>query len=95
MYRPKVVGEAWQTLIVNLTGWGRHVEFHRLNPKGEFFLSRIHQDDLADNVQPGTVIDPVLMIYRVTEVIAVGLAFAKSIGGSNIYSPSWHSLSMD
>lgn len=79
-YRPKVIDGAWQTLIFGLGGWAQHIEFHRLNPKGEFFLSRVHQDDLAENVPAGTVIDPILVIYRVTEAIAVGLAFAKALG---------------
>lgn len=31
-------------------------------------------------IQPGTLLDVMLMIYRVTEVFAVGLAIAKSTG---------------
>jgi hypothetical protein len=31
-------------------------------------------------VEPGTRLDPVLVIYRVTEAIAVGIAIAKGLG---------------
>lgn len=77
--RPYVLNGGWEALIVS-PGWGAHVDFMRMAPNGEFYLHRIMQDDLAaDKVPPGTVLDPSLMLYRVAEVIAVGLAFGKAL----------------
>ena len=80
--RPAVVDGAWQALIFSvMRGWSNHLDFWRLNPVGEFYLHRILQDDAApDKVAPGTAIDPVIMILRVAEAIAVGLGFAKALG---------------
>lgn len=58
-------------------------EFFRLDPAGDFYLRRLLQDDAVPNrVDPGTRFDPALMIYRVSEAIAVGLAVAKGLGWS-------------
>jgi hypothetical protein len=72
---------AWQALIVDLDGgWSRHFEFMRLDPRGEFYLQRTMQDDLSEKVTPGTALDVILMIYRVTEVLAVGINQARRLG---------------
>jgi hypothetical protein len=77
---PKVKDRAWETLILSLQGEARHVDFFRIAPQGEFYLLRILQDDLTDKVQPKRFLDPTLVVYRITEVMAVGLAFAKALG---------------
>ena len=52
-----------------------------MSPKGDFFTQRILQDDLRGAMTtPGTQLDVVLMIIRITEVFAVGLAIAKAAG---------------
>ena len=80
-HRAYVINGVWQALIVQLDGgWGRHVEFLRFDPKGEFYLQRVMQDDLSDKVSAGTAMDIVLMIYRVAEVLAVGVGMARSLG---------------
>lgn len=77
---PKVKGDAWEVVNVNFGGYP-HCEFNLIAPKGDFYLRRIMQDDLRQSrTQPGTRLDVALMIYRVTEVFAVGLAIAKSTG---------------
>lgn len=48
-----------------------------------YYLWRTLQDDRSDQVKPGTVLDPLLMIYRVAEAISVGLAFAKALSDDN------------
>lgn len=80
--RPKVVKGTFEYLIVSPSqDFGDHVDFARLNPNGEFFLHRMLQDDgVPPRVRPGTVLDPTLMILRIAEVMAVGMAFARSIG---------------
>ena len=37
-------------------------------------------DDVSDHVKPGKALDPIVVILRVAEAIAVGLAFAKALG---------------
>lgn len=81
--RPYVSDDAWEALIVDLNSdWSKHLEFLRYSAEGELFLRRITQDDLSNKVTARTVLDPILMTYRVAEVIAVGLSLAKSLGWS-------------
>lgn len=80
--RPKVVKEAFEYLIVSTSeGFSTHIDFARLDPKGEFFLQRLLQDDgVPSKVTPRKVVDPILMILRVAEAMGVGIAFAKALG---------------
>ena len=80
-HRPYVSNGAWQALIVHLgEGWSKHFDFQRFDPKGEFYLQRVMPDDLSNKVAPGTAVDVVLMIYRVAEVLAVGVSIARTLG---------------
>ena len=80
-HRAYVLDGIWQALIVQLDGgWSPHVEFLRFDPTGEFYLQRVMQDDLSEKVRPGTAMDIVLMIYRVAEVLAVGISMARHLG---------------
>jgi hypothetical protein len=78
--RPKVLDKAWEALIVSPAHAAGHLDCLRLDPKGEFYLRRNLQDDTTDKVKPFTYLDPVLVIIRVAEAIAVGLSFAKALG---------------
>jgi hypothetical protein len=80
--RPKVKGNALEYLIVSIsTDFSNHVDFARLDPIGEFFLHRNLQDGgVPSRVTPGTAIDPLIMILRVAEVMAVGISFARALG---------------
>jgi hypothetical protein len=79
--RPRVIDHAWQALIVSVsTGWSTHVDFMRLDPRGEFYLNRVLRDDLSDKVEPGTALDAILMMMAAAEVIAVGLALTRGLG---------------
>jgi hypothetical protein len=79
--RPVVVDRAWQSLIISLgETWSRHVDFMRIDPKGEFYLWRLLQDDLSDKVKPNEVLDVILVIIQVAEAIAVGLKVARTLG---------------
>ena len=78
--RAHVTDGAWQSLIINFdVGWSPHFEFLRFDPTGEFYLQRVMQDDLTEKVPRGTAMDVVLMIYRVAEVLAVGVSMARSL----------------
>jgi hypothetical protein len=79
-HRPRVVERAWETLIVATEGWFPHVDFMRKDPKGEFYLRSVLQDDTTDKVVPRTVLDPILVVIRVAEAIAVSLSIAKALG---------------
>lgn len=52
----------------------------RLEPEGEFYLWRILQDDLTDQVQPGAALDGILVLIRVAEAVAVGLSIVRALG---------------
>lgn len=78
-FHPRVVEGAWQTFIVSFEGWSRHVELQRIVPSGEFYLGRVMQDDLNAPVESRAVLDPILVVIRVAEVMAVGLAFARAL----------------
>jgi hypothetical protein len=80
--RPRVIKGAWEALIDDLSNnWmGGHLDFMRIDPKGQFYLRRLMQDDLTDKVIPRTALDVVLMIYRIVEVFATGVSVARSSG---------------
>lgn len=79
--RPYVVDRVWQACLVDLDGgWSQHMEFSRYDPRGEFYLQRVMQDDLTEKVPPGTALDVILMIYRVAEVLAVGTSMGRALG---------------
>jgi hypothetical protein len=80
--RPKVIKDAFEYLIVSISpNFSNHIDFARLDPKGEFFLHRLLQDDgVPSRIRPRQVIDPMLMILRVAEAMGVGIAFAKALG---------------
>ena len=80
--RPVVKDNAWEALIVALSEeTANRLEFFRIDPKGDFYLRRLLQDDaLPKRLEPGTRFEPILMIYRISEAIAVGLAIAKGLG---------------
>ncbi|QQO14020.1 ATP-binding protein [Bradyrhizobium diazoefficiens] len=80
--RPVVRSGAWEALIIALSEHtASRLEFFRVDPKGDLYLRRLLQDDAVPRrVEPGTRFDPVLMIYRISEAIAVGLAVAKGLG---------------
>lgn len=46
-----------------------HCDFWRIAPEGRAFLIRGYQEDAQDNVQPGTVIDITLPIWRIAECL--------------------------
>lgn len=82
--RPYVTEGMWEALILDLgRGWSEHVEFLRFDPRGDFYLHRVMQDDLTNKVAPGTALDVILMIYRVAEVLAVGTILGRNLEWSD------------
>lgn len=77
--RPALIDKVWEAIIIDVeTNWIRHADFYRYDRSGQFYLWRVLQDDLTDKVDSGTCLDPILMMYRILEALAVGLAFAKA-----------------
>jgi hypothetical protein len=77
---PIVKDKGWEALIISLDGWSKHVDFLRFDPEGEFYQWRNLEDDVNEQVRPRTALDPIVVILRVAESIAVGLAFANAFG---------------
>ena len=78
--RARLLDGVWQALIVDLDrSWHKNFEFLRFDPKGEFYLQRVMQDDLSPKVAARTSMDKTLMIYRVAETLAVGLSIARQL----------------
>jgi hypothetical protein len=77
---PEVTDGAWEALIISADGWSKHLDFERFDPAGKFYLRRNHPDDVSDKIKPHTALEPVIVILRVAEAIAVGLSFAKALG---------------
>jgi hypothetical protein len=80
LHAPRISDKAWETLVISDQAWTKHLDFSRVNPKGEFYLRRVLQDDVTTKIEPGAALDPILVLLRVSETIAVGLAFAKALG---------------
>ncbi len=78
--RPVVRENSWETLIISLESWSDHLDFYHLNPNGKFYLLRNLEDDSTERVPAGTMLEPILVILRVAETIAVGLSFARALG---------------
>ncbi|MEI5678779.1 MULTISPECIES: hypothetical protein [unclassified Mesorhizobium] len=80
--RPVVHDGAWEAIIAStVEDWSAHLDFMRLDPRGRFYLRRALQDDQTPKVAPATALDPILMIVRVAEAIAVGIAITKTLIG--------------
>ncbi|MFZ1924454.1 MAG: hypothetical protein WAU57_22795 [Xanthobacteraceae bacterium] len=80
--RPIVRDGAVESLIL-FHGVSSHLDFYRFDPRGEFYLRRVLQDDaVPSRVEPGTSLDPILAILRVAETIVVGITFAKVLDWS-------------
>lgn len=81
--RPRIRGGAWQAIIASTDddeSWSAHLDFMRLDPRGRFYLRRALQDDLVPKkVSPRTALDPILVILRVAEAIAVGISIANAL----------------
>jgi hypothetical protein len=81
---PKVKANAWEALVLSPASsgaWSSHLDFWRAEPSGKFYQLRNFQDDsVPDRVRPHTALDPLLVCWRVTEVVAVGLAMARALG---------------
>jgi hypothetical protein len=79
--RPNVREGGWEALVVSLRqDASHHLDFWRFEPAGKFYLRRLLQDDaLPNRVEPKTVLDPILVIIRVAEAIAVGLAISNAL----------------
>lgn len=80
--RPKVKDKAVEALMISgSSGWSHHFDFSRIDPQGKFYLRRVLQDDgVPTKVPPGTALDPIIVVLRVAEAIAVGISFAKALG---------------
>ncbi len=77
---PKVIDKAWQALILSLRrDWFQHVDFMRMDPRGDFYLLRVLPDDMTEKVAPRTALDVILVIIRVAEAITVGISFGKAL----------------
>lgn len=80
-FRPRKSEKGWDTILLDPgRTWGSHADFYRINARGEFYLWRVLGDDMVEKVEPRTAFDPSLMVFRVAETIAVGLAIAKGLG---------------
>jgi hypothetical protein len=79
-----VINGSWEALIIFLNdSLSNHIDFMRLDPRGRFFLRRAPEDDMENtnrSPQALTALDFGLTIWRTAEAIAVGIAFAKSMG---------------
>jgi Putative DNA-binding domain len=80
---PYVIDGGWEALLIFLnTGLSNNIDFMRLDPRGRFFLRRALEDDMESKRSPQalTALDFRLTVWRTAEAIAVGIAFAKSMG---------------
>jgi hypothetical protein len=60
-----------------------HSDFWRVSPNGMMFLLRGYDEDASDRVQPGTIIDITLPIWRVAEAMLFASRFARALDGGD------------
>src|SRR5690606_33491855 len=77
---PYVYDDGWEAkLDVSHLGV-RTFDFWRMDPAGRFYTLRAFQDDMVEGqVQPKTVLDPILHLKRLAEALATGLSFAEGM----------------
>lgn len=78
----------WRALVVQSESWSSHLDFWQIE-SSQFYLRRALQDDLTVKVTPGTLLDPILVILRVAEAVAVGLTIIAKLssGGETDSNP--------
>jgi hypothetical protein len=73
-----------------------HSDFWRASPKGMMFLLRGYQEDSDTNIQPGTIVDVTLPIWRIGECLLHAERLANVIGDqatSVAFRAMWKGLS--
>lgn len=78
--RPSPHNGVWEAFINSTLG--NHIEFMRLDPKGQFYHYRALLDDVSkinSAPKPFTELDISLAVADTAEAIAVGIAFARSM----------------
>lgn len=96
--QPYVFESGWEALVISETMFPK-IDFWRLDPRGQFYHRRAHQDDLAadQRIPPLRYLDFGLVILRVAELIAVALKFASAMGydretSTAAFALSWQRL---
>ena len=59
-----------------------HSDFWRVNRSGYAYLQRGYQEDGPDNLEPGTIFDVSLPIWRTAEVLSHAASLARALGGN-------------
>jgi hypothetical protein len=79
--RVGIIDGAWEMLCISPEGYlsPPRLEFSRLDAKGEFYSLRNLQDDVSKDVAPGQYLDPLLVLRRVSEALAVGIALVRAL----------------
>lgn len=78
--RPHVVEGGWQASVKPES------EFWRIEPGGNFYAFDLLRDDTADfrlspeRPEPGTALEPILVVRDVTHALGVMLAFSRQLG---------------
>jgi hypothetical protein len=73
-----------------------HSDFWRASPKGMMFLLRGYQEDSDINIEPGTVVDVTLPIWRIGECLLHAERLTKVIGDQSTsvaFRAMWKGLS--
>lgn len=81
-FHPYVMDNGWQALLVGGV-LGAHIDFWRIEPKGELYHVRVLEDDLTESPnrpERGTGLDYHLQIIRVAEFVAVGVHIVRALG---------------
>lgn len=60
-----------------------HSDFWRVSPDGYAYLHRGFQEDGPDNLEPGTIFDLTLPIWRTAEVLLHAANLARALGGDD------------
>lgn len=58
-----------------------HTDFWRVARDGLAYLHRGYQEDGPDNLEPGTIFDATLPIWRTAEVLSHAASLARALGG--------------
>ena len=82
---PRVINGTWEALMDSMNDPPfPMLDYWQINPMGRFFYVRALEDDLREEthgVEPRTVLDFYLVVYRVTEAISAVLQITRELEG--------------
>lgn len=84
---PRIIDGSWENLVIRQQYDSGIPEYMRLGAEGKFYHCRAFQEDYGPSSPSGKsprVLDIELLIWRIAEIMSVGLSFARAMKCSSV-----------